>query len=80
MINEILHLSLGNMPLEKLLNRTLQLILSIPWLVLQSRGSIFLVEDDPEVLVMKVQNGIAEPLKRHVPELTLASVSAGGRQ
>jgi len=63
-INSILHLSLGNMPLEKLLNRTLQLILSIPWLVLQSRGSIFLVEDDPEVLVMKVQNGIAEPLRK----------------
>ena len=63
-INEILHLSLGNMPLEKLLNRTLQLILSIPWLVLQSRGSIFLVEDDPEVLVMKVQNGIAEPIRK----------------
>jgi len=55
----LLKLSLEDIPLEDLLNKALSQILSIPWLVLQSRGAIFLVDDDnPEILVMKVHNNL----------------------
>lgn len=57
-INTILRLSLETIPLEDLLDRTLDLILSIPWLAIESKGSIFTVEDKPDILVMKSQRGL----------------------
>lgn len=63
-LNSLLNLSLEDVPFEELLRRTLDLILSIPWLTLESRGGIFLVEDEPKVLVMKAQNRLAEPIQK----------------
>jgi PAS domain S-box-containing protein len=63
-INTILQLSLEDMVLEDLLNRTLDLILSIPWLALESKGSIFIVGDDPGVLVMKSQRGLPQAIQK----------------
>ena len=63
-ISSLLHLSLEDIPLEELLKRALDLILSIPWLAFESKGSIFLVENDPEVLVMKAQSGLEEPIQK----------------
>jgi PAS domain S-box-containing protein len=57
-INTILRLSLETIPLKDLLDRTLDLILSIPWLAIESKGSIFTVEGEPDVLVMKSQRGL----------------------
>ena len=54
-IGSILNLSLEPIPLEDFLQMTLELILDLPWLSLLKKGAIFLVEDDPEVLVMKAQ-------------------------
>jgi PAS domain S-box-containing protein len=58
-INTILRLSLENIPLEELLDRTLDLILSIRWLTIESKGCIFTTEE-PGVLVMKSQRGLPE--------------------
>ena len=63
-INALLRLSLEEVPLENILKRALTLILSIPWLVSQSRGDIFLVENDPEVLVLKAQSGLDERIQK----------------
>jgi len=63
-LNSLLRISLEDIPLKGLLKRTIDLIFSIPWLAFESRGSIFLVEDDPEVLVMKAQNGLEQPIQR----------------
>lgn len=63
-INTILRLSLEEIALEELLDRTLDLILSIPWLAIESRGSIFLVEDEPGVLVMKAQRGLPKAIQK----------------
>ncbi len=60
--SSILRISLEPISMEEQLDRTLDLILSIPWLSLQSKGCIFLVEDEPDALAMKVQRGLAEPL------------------
>ncbi|MBU2560129.1 PAS domain S-box protein [archaeon] len=61
-INKILHVSLEQVPLTQQLERVLDLMLSIPWLVLEKKGCIFLVEDDPKVLVLKAQRGLHEAL------------------
>ncbi len=63
-INSVLRLTQENVPLEELLKHTLDLILSIKWLSLESKGSMFLIEDSPEVLVMKVQKNLAGPVQK----------------
>lgn len=62
-INWILHISLGNMPIEKILQQALNLILSISWLSFESRGAIFLVEGRPERLVMKAERGLSDSIR-----------------
>jgi len=62
-INGVLHLSLENIPLNEILKRTIDLILSIHWLALESKGSIFLVEENAEVLTMKAQRGLSKILQ-----------------
>ncbi|MBE3135617.1 MAG: HD domain-containing protein, partial [Acidobacteria bacterium] len=37
-------------------------IFSVPWHTIESKGAIFLVEDTPEVLVMKAQRNLGSPL------------------
>ncbi|MCL5035898.1 MAG: PAS domain S-box protein [Chloroflexi bacterium] len=59
-INSLLRLSQEEVPLEDILGRALDLILSLPWLAFESRGGIFLVEDEPGVLVMKAQRNLNE--------------------
>ncbi len=61
-IATILALALEEIPLEDLLGKTLDLILSIPWLSIERKGAIFLVEQEPKALVMKVNRGLASPL------------------
>jgi PAS domain S-box-containing protein len=63
-LNDLLHISLDNTSLEDILKRAFDLVLSIPWLALEAKGGIFLVEDEPDVLVMKVHNNLAESLIR----------------
>jgi len=62
-MNSILALSIEDVPLEDILDRALEDILSISWLVLQGRGSIFLVDDAGE-LVMKASNGLDERIQK----------------
>lgn len=61
-LSKLLNISLLDIPLKKQLQLILNLIISIPWLELKSKGSIFLVEDDPGVLVMKAHFGLAPQL------------------
>jgi PAS domain S-box-containing protein len=63
-INNLLTLSLENLSLEDMLTRALQTVTSIPWLSLESRGAIFTVEGDPNVLVMKAQRNLKEPVQK----------------
>lgn len=68
--NRLLSLSLEDLTLEEMLARSIDYITDIPWLTLESKGAIFLVEDEPEMLVMKAQKGLPRPLQAmcdHVP-------------
>ena len=63
-INSLLRLSLEDIPFQEILKHALDLILPIPWLVFESRGSIFIIEDKLDVLIMKAQRGLAEPIQK----------------
>lgn len=62
LIATLLRYSLEPMSLEQLLDKTLDLLFSIPWLKIKAKGSIFLVEDESNVLKLKVQRDLAIPL------------------
>jgi signal transduction histidine kinase len=72
-VNHLLQLPLGDISLEEMLERAIEEIVSIPRLSLKSVGGIFLVEDDPEVLVLKAQRGL------HPSLLTECAVVPFGR-
>jgi PAS domain S-box-containing protein len=76
-LNSLLHISLEDITLEEMLERIIDEIISIPWLVLESKGSIFLVEDEPEVLVMKAQRGLAEPLLEKCARVPFGTCTCG---
>jgi len=61
-LNAILRISLEDISLEQQLERVLDLLLSLPWLPLESKGGIFQVDDQGETLVLKVQRGLAPAL------------------
>jgi PAS domain S-box-containing protein len=62
-VNALLRIGLEDIPLEEMLERCLDEVLSNTWLFLAPRGAIFLVEDEPRVLVLKAQRNLAEPLR-----------------
>lgn len=57
-ISSILRISLEHVSLEDQMDRILDTILALPFLSARAMGCIFLVEDEPGVLVMKVQRGL----------------------
>ncbi len=76
-LNSLLRLSLEDISLEGVLNRALGLILSISWLAFESRGSIFLVEDEPDILVMKAQKGLKEALLKECARIPFGKCHCG---
>jgi PAS domain S-box-containing protein len=61
-INAILRLSMTDAPLTETFQQTLDLLFSLDWLNIEAKGCIFLVQDDPEILVMKAQHGLGTPI------------------
>jgi len=61
-LNSLLEISLEPLTLTEQLEQTLDLLLSIPWIELESKGAIFLTEGTPPVLVMKAQRGLPDAL------------------
>jgi PAS domain S-box-containing protein len=83
-ISSILQISLDPLPLEKQLDRILDTILSLPFLAVQSMGCIYLVGDEPDVLVMKVQRGLPESIQSACAKVSfgrcLCGMSAATRE
>jgi signal transduction histidine kinase len=76
-IATVLALALEEIPLDDLLGRTLDLILDIPWLSIARKGAIFLVEEDPRTLVMKVSRGLAPALVAGCARVAFGSCLCG---
>ncbi len=62
-LNRLLQLSLEPLSLDEMLGRIIDRIVSIPWLALESKGGVFLVEEEREVLVLKVHRGLPPSLQ-----------------
>ncbi len=76
-INSLLHLQMQDIPLDKVLKQALNGILSIPWLSLMSKGCIFLVDHEHEVLVMKTHRGFSGSSQRKCKEIPLGTCHCG---
>lgn len=61
-LGALVRISLTNDSLDEQLQQSLDHLLSIPWLALESKGAILLVEDDPQVLVLRAQRNLSPPL------------------
>ncbi len=61
-ISSILRISLQPISIDEQLQKILELILKIPWLSLESKGCIFLVENRQNILVMKAHQTLADDL------------------
>jgi PAS domain S-box-containing protein len=57
-LNDLLSLSLSPAPLVELLQQALQTLVKVPWLDVEARGAMFLVDQDERVLEMKAQVGL----------------------
>jgi len=57
-------LSLEPGSLQDILTRAIDEILAVPWLSLESKGSMHLVEGEEQVLTMLAQRGLAEPVQK----------------
>jgi PAS domain S-box-containing protein len=69
-LTDLLRTSLEPLSLEEQLEHSLAMLLSVSWLEIESKGGIFLTEDDSETLTLKVSRGLAKPLHKicaHVP-------------
>lgn len=64
-INSILKLSLQDIPLDELFNIVIDTILSLSWLSTEGKASFFFVEDVPNVLVLKAENGFPNQIRTH---------------
>ncbi|HOF17320.1 MAG TPA: PAS domain S-box protein [Phycisphaerae bacterium] len=64
LLNDMLSLPANDIPVEDLLERCLDKILSVPWLAVESKGCVFLTDPDTGSLVMKARRGISEALCR----------------
>ncbi len=76
-LGKSLNISLLDIPLKKQLQLILNHIISIPWLKVERKGSIFLVEDDPGVLVMKAHFGLAPQLLKRCKQVSFGHCLCG---
>jgi PAS domain S-box-containing protein len=58
-IGLVLKISLEPIPLEEQLSRVLDLIITIPSFAMHSRGSIYVVENEPPLLALKAMHGFS---------------------
>jgi PAS domain S-box-containing protein len=58
-IGQVLKISLEPIPFEEQLTRVLDLIITTPGFAVHSRGSIYLVENEPDSLVLKAMHGFS---------------------
>ncbi|MBI4764708.1 MAG: GAF domain-containing protein [Deltaproteobacteria bacterium] len=59
-INRLLRLSLEEVSLDEFLQGAIEQLVSFPWLGTGTRGCLFLVEENSEVLVLKAQKGFPD--------------------
>lgn len=76
-INALLAASLTNLTLEEQLTRMFEIVISLPWLKVESRGCILLVKEKPDTLVMAVRKGLDPSLALQCAEVPFGRCLCG---
>ncbi len=72
-INEMIQFSFEDLTLEELLVKAIDTVVSIPWMPLEPKAAVFLVEDGTDILCMKAQQGLPKKLQRKMSRVTFDS-------
>ncbi len=76
-IATVLALALEDVPLDDLLGRTLDLILATPWLSIERKGAVFLLDDAQGALVMRAHRGLDVAVQSRCAQVPLGSCLCG---
>lgn len=76
-ISALLRTSLEPISFREQLERALDIILSVPWLTIESKGSIFLMDDEANELVLEVERGLHEHLLKACARLPMGYCLCG---
>jgi len=60
LLNKLLRISLENVSLEQILGQVIDEVTAVTWFNFESKGAIFLIEDNPDELVLKTQRGMSK--------------------
>ena len=60
---DLLHISLEDIPLNKLFERFLDVLLALSWLKIEPKGGIFQVAAQDEALILKAQRGLSPEIQ-----------------
>ena len=74
---QILRMSLASLPLGALLDQALDLLLAVPWLGQEAQGCLFLVEDDPEMLILQAQRRLPAGVVKQCQRVPLGQCVCG---
>lgn len=75
-IDSILQLSLGELGVKEILDNTLSMLFTIPWLAVESKGSIFLMDEGGD-LVMVSDYGMSDAIRQACARLSLGTCLCG---
>ncbi len=76
-INKLLRLSMEDIPIERMLESTLDLIISMPWLSVESMGGIWLVDEDTGKLVLRAGRGLPCSIEKICGEVPFGKCLCG---
>lgn len=76
-LNSILEMSLSDLQLKEQFERVLELLLSTPYLSLQSKGAIYITEDHKDKLVLKAKRGFPASSKDPCNEIPFGHCICG---
>jgi PAS domain S-box-containing protein len=63
-LHELLSISVRDISMTAILQQAIELLTSLSWPTLEPKGGIFLVEDDPDILVLKANIGLPKKCVR----------------
>ncbi len=75
--NAILRFSLTERSLDDFLKKSLDLMISVPWIAFESRGSVFVVDKKDDMLVMKAQNNLSGKHRKRCARLHFGECMCG---
>jgi PAS domain S-box-containing protein len=76
-LSAILQTSLKNISFEEILSTILKKILAIPWFSFEEKGAIFLIEDDPDILVLKAYNNFSDQARESCGRIPVGKCHCG---